>query len=248
MALYTFGAGTVWVKTQDTTPQTFQIGTLQEVSVDINASSKQLFGSKQFPVAVGRGTAKVSGKAKFAALSGKLIGQAYFGVTPSSGMLLVANNEAGTVPATSTYTITTTHAADYEEDLGVVYSATGLPFERVLAGSEAAGKYSVDEATGIYTFASADASAAVLISYTYTSTSGQRIIVPNQLLGVAPVFGMTLENKWNTNKQILTIYNCIASKFSFGTKLEDFMIPEFDFDAFANSAGNIFDWSFSEVS
>jgi hypothetical protein len=33
----------------------------------------------------------------------------------------------------------------------------------------------------------------------------------------------------------------------FATKLEDFAIPQLDFDVFANPAGNLLAWSFAEV-
>ena len=40
--------------------------------------------------------------------------------------------------------------------------------------------------------------------------------------------------------------NCIAAKLTMNFKNEDFMIPEFDFSAFADSAGNIFYWDLDE--
>jgi hypothetical protein len=33
----------------------------------------------------------------------------------------------------------------------------------------------------------------------------------------------------------------VASKLTFATKQEDFIIPEFDFEAFANAAGQVID-------
>jgi len=76
------------------------------------------------------------------------------------------------------YTITVANAANYNDDLGVYYTAGGANagigttsgvFQRVAAPSQA-GQYSVNFATGVYTFASADATAPVLISYTYNVT------------------------------------------------------------------------------
>ncbi len=37
------------------------------------------------------------------------------------------------------------------------------------------------------------------------------------------------------------IYSAMASKLSFATKQEDFLIPEFDFECFANAAGKVID-------
>ena len=64
-------------------------------------------------------------------------------------------------------------------------------FQRVAAPSQA-GQYSVNFATGVYTFASADATAPVLISYTYNVTgTGYKVAITNQLLGTTPTFKMT---------------------------------------------------------
>ncbi|MGH6974244.1 MAG: hypothetical protein ACRED6_06420 [Stellaceae bacterium] len=46
----------------------------------------------------------------------------------------------------------------------------------------------------------------------------------------------------------MKLFNCVSSKLSFATKLEDFSIPELDFDVFANPAGNVLAWSFAEIS
>ena len=242
MPLYTFGSGTLWGKTTDTVPQIISFGTLQEISVDINASAKQLYGNKQYPVAVGRGTAKISGKAKFADLNADQIGRLFFGVTPTTGSTKYALEEAGTIPTTP-FTVTVTNSATWSEDAGVKFTSTGIPLTRV-ASAPATGQYSV--AAGVYTFAAADTGKAVKISYKYTdAANGKKLVVPNQLLGVAPTFAMTLENRWSNNAEMLTLYSCLANKFSFGTKLEDFKIPEFDFDAMADSSDNIMEWSFS---
>jgi hypothetical protein len=40
--------------------------------------------------------------------------------------------------------------------------------------------------------------------------------------------------------------NCVGSKLAFATKLEDFVIPEYDFAVFANSSGVIGTLSFDQ--
>jgi hypothetical protein len=44
------------------------------------------------------------------------------------------------------------------------------------------------------------------------------------------------------------INNLVCSKLGFQTKLEDFVMPDFEASAFADGAGNIMTWSFAEVS
>jgi hypothetical protein len=114
--------------------------------VDFPFSNKPLFGSYQSPVAIGRGTAKPAWKAKFAQLSGRVLNSLFFGQTKATGQVLVAEDEAGSIAAGS---VTVANSANFVDDLGVRYSATGLAFVRV-ASAPAVGQYSV--AAGVYTF------------------------------------------------------------------------------------------------
>jgi hypothetical protein len=44
----------------------------------------------------------------------------------------------------------------------------------------------------------------------------------------------------------MLLYNCVAEKLAFGTKLEDFMVPELDFQCFANAAGQVCQLNFGD--
>src|SRR5260370_31911852 len=93
------------------------------------------------------------------AFFGAIYGDLFFGQTPAAGQLTVSENEAATVPATTPYTVAVANASGYVDDLGVYYATgntAGGRFTRVTTPS-AAGQYSVNPATGIYTFAAADA-------------------------------------------------------------------------------------------
>ena len=137
------------------------------------------------------------------------------------------------------YTVTAANATNYNDDLGVVYAVSGKRFNRVTTPS-AAGQYSVNFATGIYTFSSADASAAVLISYTYNlTTSGSKIAITNQVMGTTPTFKATFYTNYAGNGTALRLNACMADKLSLPTKLDDWMIYELDFSAFADSSGTI---------
>lgn len=251
MAIYSFGSGTLWgVRTDVSNSTPIKFGTLNDVSVEFSATAKQLFGQYQFPVAVARGTSKISGKAKFAQIQGRAFADLFFGQTLQSGMIQTANNEASAVPETAPYTATVTNAATFVQDLGVVSATTGLPFVKV-AAAPAAGQYSA--ADGVYGFNVADEGAALLISYTYSvAGAGQKIVVSNQLLGTQPVFQVALETNYNApgglKTAVLTLNACVSNKLSFATKQDDFSVPEMDFEAFADPAGNVFTWSFNEVS
>ncbi len=251
MALYTFGSGTLFGVRNDVANATpVKFGALQEASVEFSAASKELYGQYQFPLAVARGKAKITGKAKFGQIQGRAFTDLFFGQTANAGQTTVANAEAGAVPGSAAYTIQVTNHAAFVTDLGVVYAATGLPFTLV-ASSPSAGQYSVS--AGTYTFAAADAGAAVLLSYQYTiSGTGQSFTLVNPQMGVQPAFQLVLETSYQSpsglKKADLTLFNCVSSKLSLDAKQEDFTIPEMDFEAFANAAGNVFTWSFSEAS
>jgi hypothetical protein len=234
-----FGAGTLIAKGSGANPTPVPFGILQEVSLDFSFSLKELYGTNQFPADIGRGTAKIGGKCKFAELNADLFGSVFFNETVSAGQVLVAIGEAGTVPAATTYTITVDNDADFVSDEGVSYTTTGVQFRRV-AAAPAIGEYVVNESTGVYTFAAADASAAVLISYIYTSASGGRTFtITNNLLGDAPEFSVLFNGKRNNKQITIELVRCVSSKLTLATKLEDFMIPDFDFSAMANDAGTV---------
>jgi len=242
--MFEFGAGTLWGfpvgGNTGANPTPMKFGTLQDVSLDISGDVKQLYGQKQFPEAVARGKCKITGKSKFASINGKMLNDMFFGQTMGAGMIKTSLDEGATIPATP-FTITVANAAQFKQDWGVRYTATGVPLTRV-PSAPVLGQYSVNTSTGVYTFAAADTSAQVLISYTFTqATPGTQLNITNQLMGFAPTIQVLLETVYNTNQFSVLLYSVVASKLSFTTKQEDFIIPEFDFEAFANAAGQVID-------
>ncbi|WP_152976997.1 hypothetical protein [Burkholderia pseudomallei] len=214
-------------------------GRATEEVVGFDATVKELFGSYQLPLAIGRGTMKVSGKAMAGQFQGRVLSDLFFGISKSVGQTLISDNEAGTIPGTGPYTVTVANSAGWVTDLGVKYAATGLPLTRV-ASAPATGQYSV--AAGVYTFAAADTGLGVGISYTYTPTSntvGETVTMTNQLLGTAPSFKSVVSQVFNSERVTLTLNQCVATKYTFSTKLEDFNIPEFDFSAFVDSSNTL---------
>lgn len=252
MAIYTFGSGTLWgVRSDVANSSPVKFGALQDVSLEFSATNKSLYGQYQFPLAVARSTGKISGKAKFGQIQGAIFSDLYFGVALQPGQTTTANGEAAVVPASAPFTVAVANAATFATDLGVIAATTGIALRKV-AGSPASGQYAVAEA-GLYTFAAADANAAVMISYTYgVAGSGQKLVYSNQLLGVQPVFQVTLETVYTANtglkKAVLALNACVSSKLSAATKHDDFAVPELDFECAADAAGNVFTWSFSEAS
>jgi hypothetical protein len=238
-----FGSGALWGERTDlgiasgVGPR--QFGVLQDISVDFDWTNKELYGQYQFPVAIGRGQAKITGKAKFARILGLLYSDLFFGQAAVTGQFGVQEYEADTIPGTTPFQITVGNAASYNDDLGVFYAASGLAFNRVTTPSSA-GQYSVNFATGVYTFSSADAGLAVLISYTYNvTTSGEKITITNQLMGVMPTFKATFYTTYSGKGTSLRLNACTAQKLSLPTRIDDWTIEELDFMAFADASGTI---------
>jgi hypothetical protein len=247
--MFEFGSGTLFGYpiggniAPNATPSKF--GTLQDVSLDISGDVKPLYGQKQFPEAVARGKCKVTGKAKSAWINGKMYNDLFFGQTLGAGMIKTALDEPATVPATP-FQVTVVNAAQFKQDWGVRYTNTGIPLTRV-AASPAVGQYSVNTSTGVYTFAAADTGAAVLICYTFVAAAtGTQMNITNQLMGFAPTIQMLLQTQYNNNQFSVMLYSVLASKLTIATKQEDFIIPEFDFEAFANASGQVIDVYSSE--
>ncbi len=61
-------------------------------------STKALYGQYNFPVAIGSGTKKMSGKAKMARISGQALGALFFGVSPAAGSTQTQFGEATSRP------------------------------------------------------------------------------------------------------------------------------------------------------
>lgn len=254
MPQYSFGSGDLYgVPLVDAdgaaiaNPTPIKFGTLQDVGVDFTRSIKELFGQKQFAVAIGAGTCKISGKSKFAKINGLLLNNIFFGQTLSaSAVPNVMNDSAQTIPGTPyQITVAPPNSGVFTRDLGVVYSATGIPLTAV-ASSPTTGQYSVS-AAGLYTFAAADTTLGVLISYEYTESAGRKIVIANKQLGYVPTFRAELSAPYKGKKLVLALHSCVATKLAFATKQEDFMMPDLDFVAQADDADNVATLSVSDL-
>jgi hypothetical protein len=72
-----------------------QFGVLQGCSIDFDYDLKELRGGLQFPVAIARASGKITGKASFARILGSLYSDLFFGATPATGQIIIAESEAG---------------------------------------------------------------------------------------------------------------------------------------------------------
>ena len=229
-------------------PTPIHLGVMQEMSLEFSGDVKELYGSMKFAIDVAGGKNKVSGKVKAAQINGQALNSLYFGQGMTAGTMMAAYSDTtgATIPATP-FAITPTppSSGTWIEDLGVIDS-NGEPFTCV-ASAPTTGQYSV--AAGVYTFAAADTSKTVFISYRYSATaaSAKKISITNQLMGAAPLVGARLQTTYRGKKALVVLYSAIFTKLHLlGTKLDDYSIPEFDFAAFANGANQVADIYLSE--
>lgn len=254
--MFIFGSGIMWgtpladaagVAVANPTPLIF--GTMQETSIDFKFELKQLHGQNQFAVAVGRGKGSVTGKAKMADIRAGFLETLCFGVSGTSGLVSAVYDTVGVAIPTTPFTVTVTepNSGVMDADLGVIDSTTGRAMTRV-ASAPATGQYSVVIATGVYTFAAADTGKVVYINYRYTaaSTTARKLTLANLPMGYAPTFRADFYAPYQGKQAVFTLNNCISEGMSFGSKNDDFTVPEMSFQAFADTAGNIGTLAFSE--
>ena len=240
---YGFGSGVVWAAPQSdaygntiANPTPLLLGTLQDVSLDFSGDVKELYGQGQMPVMVAAGKMKITGKAKWSQVNMATVASLFFGQAMTTSTLSDNFDTTGSTVAVSV-TPTVPNSGTWAYDLGV-RDIFGNVITRV-ASAPATGQYSV--AAGVYTFATADVGKTYFISfqYTATSTTSKTATIVNVPMGTKPVFRLDLFQGFQANALSMTLYQCVATKFSLSTKIDDFLSQELDFSAFANGAGQV---------
>jgi hypothetical protein len=234
MAQYNFGTGGLYLVDASSPAQATQVGVLKDVSLDISFDTKELRGSYTFPVDVARAGGKIEGSASFAQISGRLINAILGGTQTAGATVIGSNNEAGTVPATP-YAITVANTTGWS-DLGV-YNVTNSKFMTRVASSPATGQYSAT--AGVYTFAAADTTNSVQISYSYTSATANTVTLTNALMGSGTTYQILLFNTYKSKNVGVKLYAATLGKYSFSMPNEDFSEETLDFMGFADASSNV---------
>lgn len=257
---FVFGPGIVWpVPLTDVngnaisnpTPQRFLI---QEFSLDWDLPLKELNSLYVFPIATARGAGKITGKVKFANINIGQLNSVFFGepsapVAGGANQVVPINDEKVSPITGGTYTVA--NAASISSgnpmtDLGVRYGGSGATAGQFLtrvASAPTQGTYSVNLTTGVYTFNSADNGSIALIDYAYSpnSSTNQSVLVQNHLIGSSPTFQLIGKGVFpgTSLKIAFQLNQVIANKLSQPWKLNDWLMQELDFGAFADGGNNI---------
>jgi hypothetical protein len=262
MTIDYFGAGVLYATpTNDANgnaiavPSPVQFGIVQNVTIDDSAEVKELYGANQYPVDIGRGKAKIQIKVKQALFNAELFNTIYYGQTLAAGYDAIFSDTVGqTVPTGAGGTaihITPTSpfggTSVFVADLGVA-SGDGVPYTRVASGPTA-GQYSLAGST--YTFSNADAGTSfVFINYQYsnsTNPSTATVLTVNNIpMGNVPVFSCQFFNKRRTHTIWRKFPQCVATKLTMDFKNDDFVIPDLEISAFADSNNVVQYYSMTE--
>jgi hypothetical protein len=235
-----FGSGVMFARRNDLANQTpMQFGAMQDVSIDFSGDTKMLYSQSQYPIDVARGKVKISGKAKVAQISALLFNTIYWGATLQAGQLLVAYNELITVAGTNV----AANAATFVDDLGATQAAgtsgsNESYFVFVPGPPGFSGEYTVTN--GVYSFAGANFGQLAYLNYSYLSPGGLAVAGGNPFMGNTPYFSAEFSNTFEGGNITLKLYRCVGTSLSIPTKLDDFYISDFAFDAFADAGGNTF--------
>jgi hypothetical protein len=233
-----FGPGQAWLKmlfdingvaVTPPTPRRFDV--VQSVSFDFEFTNKPMHGEGVIAIHQGRSPGKLSGKIKFGGFTATPINMAMTGITgePLSGQQDVAEAETHTIPATPyQVTIAPPSSGTFVEDLGV-RKPDGTPYLRVTSGPTT-GQYSVNESSGVYTFAAADTTFVVYIDYVYSVTTGAQVQFQQQFTGSLPLFELRWRGLYNGAQTMWYVPYCTSPKLSTASALDNWNYPELDFE------------------
>lgn len=213
----------------DLTPIRF--GILQDASLEYMPELRPLYGQYRYAIALAAGKTRITVKSKFAGIRGLMYNKLFFAGTLTANQTIFQDSESHAF-ATS---VTVTNSGAFIADEGAVNASTSVPYTAV-ASSPAVGQYSVSG--GVYTF-NAGETGNVLISYTYASGAGNLITFGNPAMGTQPVFSVVLNQPYDGRQQTWTLNRCVASRLSVPTKLDDYIINEFDFEVSQDISGNL---------
>lgn len=220
-----------------TNPTPIRIAGLQEMSLDFAGELKEFYGQNRYALATAMGKVKTTGKLKGALINGQALNTLYFGDQMATGTMKAIQADTTGQAIAATLTVTPPSTGTFVDDLGVVGS-DGTTFVKV-ASAPTTGQYSVD-ATGKYTFASADVGKTAYISYTYTYAlpAAKKITLNNMAMGSTPVMKVHYVASFRGKRSVLELEAVTSTKLGlYSTKNDDFSVPEIDFAASADAAG-----------
>jgi hypothetical protein len=231
--MFQFGVGRFFAQASgDLDYRQFGVAALQEGGFGIEVDVKELHGRDRFAVDVRTGKGKIDGMCKMADWDPDVIALVLGVNKATTGIHKLATSEAGTVPASSAYTITVANSGTFVKNVEVVYDDDGTRLKQVAPSSEAAGKYSVS--AGVYTFHAADAGKMVQITYMFSTTNGAIVSWTNVAIGTTPVCKGIFQGIHDSDQMVLELENVVPFNLKSSTKVDDWAFLDTQLKAFAD--------------
>lgn len=232
-----------------------QVFTIQSCEIDFQSKVVEAMGQNQGPDDVFASDRKYNGKCSILQISPDIYNALMFGDVITQGQQqIVSVAESHTIPATPgpyTVTVTPPSSGTFVQDLGVTFQTNPSNFSGVSAlynvgsGSlTATGQYKV--ATTTYTFDSADQGKTVLISYSYSVTTGRSLTVYNHPQGYGPFCEMYLPLNYQ-GFNTLHIKRVRFVNMGFKMKRDGYLESPLDFACFPDASGAIFNFDVANV-
>lgn len=256
MTITTFGIGYLFGRRTDVTnPTPSYMGIAETFDLTMKQEIKKLEGQFKWAVDAAAGAQSLTGKVKFARWQASVMNDLLIGgtLTAASGRQVSVVVNGLPEQHAGGATVTVTNAGTFAEDLGVFYAANGKQLTRVAATSEATGKYSVNDSTGVYTFGGTDVSGTPQLQffYEYTVTTQNTVSVVNTLMGASPAYEIHYQHYYVNAQGVPNTFHakinaCRGTDLSIPFKNNDFAKLDFSFEAFADLSGSVATFDYSE--
>lgn len=203
-----FGIGFLSIVPAGTNPTPIRVAVLKEINVKTTVDFEELYGEEVDPIDTADKSRSTEITAKASGMNALLYAAA-FGTTATTGMVTPIKDETATIPATP-FQVTVAQGATFALDCGVLDTTAGIVMTRG-SSADAAGKYSVNTVTGVYTFNTSDSSHNVSISYLYTdNVNGKTVAIGGALAGAAPQMRLDIARTYSS---MSTVFSFPAVKF-----------------------------------
>jgi|ERR1700722_217940 len=226
----------------------FRPFTIQNFDLTVKGKVQKLMGQYNTAENLARVDQEFSFKFEMGRVDFFALNQMFYADTFAGGGHVVQVTEQHTVPATSPYTITIAppSSGTFYQDLAVEYAgAFGARFVKGTP-SATAGIYSVVETTGVFTFASGDASAAIQISYAYTiaSTPGTGYQANGQFQGWCPALDLWVYENYKGNylataNGTIHLTNAVLAEIGYSHKRDNYEMCSISGECAMNNSGLI---------
>ena len=203
-----FGVGHALLKTDGATPQSQTLQAIQSVTIEFSGNIESLFGQGKYALDKALSSVDTTGSITVGKSNLQLYNRMFFGESEqTTGAIYKKFSDQDS----SEGEVTLADISDME-DAGA-YLPDGTPLVRVESTPDE-GEYSVDEATGMYTFNTSTPPDTVDIIVLDTVTDVESVSIQNEKAGNAPRFKFVYYGEYRGRKCTMVLNSCIGTGIS----------------------------------